>query len=262
MYMHLGAAQCLYDHNMTPTSLYGVSAGAIAAALLSTGKQPKEFINEARKLLPSKMLSFNWKFFFGDKGFLHFRKMEKMLTPYVPDNFAHAKIPLTIVTTDYKAKREKIFSCSDKPKTSVTKACRASCSIPILFAPVKIGQELVDGGVVNHLPVNLPSTPSIGFRLVSDTRASRKPSFILRLLTFGWITFISSILSCFIHTIERLHIDDAIFTNVITLTAPWNSLDLWGLDDEVIDKLYNIGYNTVEEKFQSGWKFDSRISFI
>lgn len=65
--------------------------------------------------------------------------------------FERLKIPFRCVTTDIRTAREVIFS-----KGVLCKALRASMSIPGIFKPVEHkGLMLVDGGMLNNLPVDV-----------------------------------------------------------------------------------------------------------
>ena len=66
-------------------------------------------------------------------------------------DFESLKIPFRCVTTDIRAAREVILS-----KGALCRALRASMSIPGIFKPVEHnGRLLVDGGMLNNLPVDV-----------------------------------------------------------------------------------------------------------
>ena len=66
-------------------------------------------------------------------------------------DFESLKIPFRCVTTDIRNAKEVIFS-----KGALCKALRASMSIPGIFKPVEHnGLMLVDGGMLNNLPVDV-----------------------------------------------------------------------------------------------------------
>ena len=65
---------------------------------------------------------------------------------------------LRIAAVDRRSGRRVIFGAPGAPRTRVSQAVLASCSIPGVFAPVRIGdREYVDGGVWS--PTNLDATP-------------------------------------------------------------------------------------------------------
>ncbi|MEO8686877.1 MAG: patatin-like phospholipase family protein [Solirubrobacteraceae bacterium] len=66
---------------------------------------------------------------------------------------------LRIVAVDRRSGRRVVFGSPGSPSATVGQAVLASCSVPWIFAPVKIGgREYVDGGVWS--PTNLDATPA------------------------------------------------------------------------------------------------------
>lgn len=69
------------------------------------------------------------------------------------EKFDELKINMRIVATEYYSKQQKVFDTGD-----IIKAVKASYSLPMLFAPVKINNNLyLDGGMVNPLPYDIIS---------------------------------------------------------------------------------------------------------
>jgi NTE family protein len=65
---------------------------------------------------------------------------------------------LRIVAVDRGSGRRVVFGAPGAPRASVGQAVLASCSVPWIFAPVRVGdREYVDGGVWS--PTNLDATP-------------------------------------------------------------------------------------------------------
>jgi len=113
----------------------------------------------------------------GSKNCLYFRDVK------VGDDYL-----LKIIVTDYK-KKKMITLPTDlgeynyaKDAFSIAKAVTMSCSMPIVFVPYKIHDNVfIDGGVINNFPINLFShsnIPTIGFRL----NENEKPSAVLNIL--------------------------------------------------------------------------------
>jgi NTE family protein len=66
---------------------------------------------------------------------------------------------LRIVAVDRRSGRRVVFGAPDAPSAQVGQAVLASCAVPWIFAPVRIGErEYVDGGVWS--PTNLDVTPA------------------------------------------------------------------------------------------------------
>ncbi|MCF8295519.1 MAG: patatin-like phospholipase family protein, partial [Bacteroidales bacterium] len=82
------------------------------------------------------------------KGEKVFEEIKELFEMPLMENFP---IPFTAVATDLNAKQEVHYSTGD-----FYEAIRASIAIPGVFTPVKRGNQLlVDGAVLNPLPLNL-----------------------------------------------------------------------------------------------------------
>ena len=86
----------------------------------------------------------NWQ------ALLNLEKVINFLSIYLPiDYFSSLHTPLVVVATDLKKEKIKYFKKGELWRTLI-----ASCSIPVVFSPVKIkGTAYVDGGLLNNLPI-------------------------------------------------------------------------------------------------------------
>ncbi|OPX31654.1 hypothetical protein B1H10_08495, partial [candidate division KSB1 bacterium 4484_188] len=86
------------------------------------------------------------------EGLLDGRRIEEFLIALIGEQkIEELKIPFAAVATDIWTGEEIVLKSG-----SLVKAIRASISFPFVFAPVQIdGRFLVDGGVVNPVPVNV-----------------------------------------------------------------------------------------------------------
>jgi NTE family protein len=84
-------------------------------------------------------------------GIVKGNRVIKELKKIIPDvNIEELPILFRAVATDIKNKKEVIFE-----KGSLYEAIRGSISIPTIITPFKLnGMVLIDGGVVNPLPIN------------------------------------------------------------------------------------------------------------
>lgn len=243
---HLGAAKCLYDYGLRPRNLIGTSGGAIVAAFLSTGIKPSAALEAVKQTLPRNVISLNWNPF-SRWGMFSLKKMERALRPHVPRIFAYAKIPLWVVTTDVGNRRSYVFSSHETPTDKVSKAVRASASMPGIMVPVRHNNMwLTDGGVTDNFALDLLPGPTVGVRLLSNSGdALSEPT--------DWRTYLTSVLGCMMSEIERKHIEDAMYAKVINIELNWNPVDFWRVTDEVVEQLYKAGYEQTQKKLESGW---------
>ena len=143
---HLGVLKALEELGVSIDYISGTSAGAIVGAFYVNGFTPEE----ARKIVAKTNLfqivwpAFSWKGIFSmSRSEGAFRKHFKK------DAFGATQIPLRIVATNLNTGKAQVFS-----EGPLVKPMMASCCIPFVFDPIKIGGDLyVDGGLVNNLPV-------------------------------------------------------------------------------------------------------------
>lgn len=142
---HLGVIKALEEEGLTFSIVSGASAGAIAGALYCAGHTPEEICQFIKKtnFLTTFRPSFNWL------SLLNIERASGELKKYLPeDSFSALKIPLHVSTTDITRGKVKVYK-----KGQLIKPILASCSIPVVFNPVKIGKRtLVDGGILDNLP--------------------------------------------------------------------------------------------------------------
>jgi len=86
------------------------------------------------------------------QGFVKGEKVFKAMEEFIGDHqIEQFKIPFTAVASDLINKKEVLYRSG-----SLFKALRSSIAIPTVFTPVTNGKsQLVDGGVLNPLPVDL-----------------------------------------------------------------------------------------------------------
>jgi len=86
-----------------------------------------------------------------DNGFIKGEKLEEFINKTVNHTpMEKLKIPFYAVATDVQSGQEVVFG-----RGNTGQAVRASCSIPGVFRPVKIGDRMyIDGGVVSPVAVD------------------------------------------------------------------------------------------------------------
>ena len=146
---HIGAIETLESHGYEITSIAGCSMGALIGGMYAAGKLPevKDWVLalDRRKVL--SLVDFSLSLTHLVKG----DRVMEALKEIVPDvNIEDLPIPYTAVATDWNSGKEVIFNHG-----SLYDAIRASISIPLFLNPVRREDMLlVDGGLVNSLPLN------------------------------------------------------------------------------------------------------------
>ena len=146
---HIGAIETLESHGYEITSIAGCSMGALIGGMYVAGKLPevKDWVLalDRRKVL--SLVDFSLSLTHLVKG----DRVMEALKEIVPDvNIEDLPIPYTAVATDWNSGKEVVFNHG-----SLNDAIRASISIPLFLNPIRWEDMLlVDGGLVNSLPLN------------------------------------------------------------------------------------------------------------
>ncbi len=147
-YAHIGAIEELLDRGHEIIAVAGSSMGALVGGAYAAG-QLDALKQTALKLTRTDL----WKMAqpsLNAPGLLRLDRVMKRLQRVVGDaRIEELPIPYTAVATDLLAHREIWFHSGP-----LLTAIRASIAIPSVFPPVMLhGRLLVDGGVVNPLPM-------------------------------------------------------------------------------------------------------------
>jgi NTE family protein len=142
---HIGVLKVLHKHKIYPDYIAGTSMGAVIGALYSADHTPKEIEEIAKSTKWKKIIDFK----IPKAGFIEGDLVENKIKRLVNNKkFSDLSIPLNIVAYNMTHHEKAIFS-----EGSVSRAIRASISIPGIFAPVKIGKcNYIDGGVIDPTP--------------------------------------------------------------------------------------------------------------
>ena len=147
---HIGVINALNEANIKVDYVAGVSIGALVGAVYAAGN-----INALRDVI----LQLDWKqiFSFVDivfpkSGLIDGNKIADFVRKYIKaKNIEELPVPFCAVSTDLTTGREIIIKKGD-----IIEAVRASISTPGIFTPViKDNMTLVDGGLVNPVPVSV-----------------------------------------------------------------------------------------------------------
>jgi NTE family protein len=148
-FAHIGAIEELESRGYTINSIAGTSMGALVGGVYAAGKmnEYKEWVYNLDKQKIFKLLDFS----FSNQGLIKGDKVLKTMKEFIPDaNIEDLKIKYTATAFDLAHNKEIVFR-----EGSLYNAIRASISIPTVFTPIIIGDSvLVDGGVVNNIPIN------------------------------------------------------------------------------------------------------------
>lgn len=148
-YAHIGVIEALETAGFSISSVVGCSMGAVVGGIYAAGGLEK-FKSWAFDLDRSDAFKL-YDFVFSSQGLIRGERVFKQIESYIPDrNIEELPIPFKAIATDLNEQKEIVFS-----KGSLFGALRASSAIPAVVKPNEYdGLELLDGGILNPLPIN------------------------------------------------------------------------------------------------------------
>ena len=177
-FAHIGVIKALEARNIQVDLVCGTSAGSVVAALYASGMDGIA-INRLALAMDEASIS-DWAMPFRTRGFLQGVALQNYLNKTL-DNRPIEKMakPLGVVATDLKTGQPILFQ-----RGNTGTAVRASCSVPSIFEPVKIGgHEYVDGGLVSPVPASFARKMGADFVIAVDI--STRPETGLTDTTFN-----------------------------------------------------------------------------
>ena len=150
-FCHIGVLRVLEEEKIPIDIVAGASIGSLIASLWVTGKSSAEILEITKEFREPKHLWNLLDFTFPTLGFLKGNKLYQFLKKHLGDKtFYDTRIPLKIVASDVRSKESRVLD-----KGPLADAVMASCSMPGVFTPFKLKEEMLfDGGVTNPLPTD------------------------------------------------------------------------------------------------------------
>lgn len=147
-FAHIGVLKVLERYKIPVLGIAGSSMGGLVGALYATGYTASMMEELAGKFRRSHWLDFS----LSKMGLVRGQKLLSMMTTLTRQRrFEDCRPPLKLVAVDIRRGEEVVLDTG-----MVAEAVRATTSIPGIFAPYpKEGRLLVDGGVLNRVPVDL-----------------------------------------------------------------------------------------------------------
>jgi NTE family protein len=143
---HIGAIKAFEEFNIEIEAVSGTSAGSMVAYFLAAGLKSAEM----QEIAKSTNFYSAFKVSFSKIGIVSIGNIKNILKKKVGvDKFEDLSMPLSIGVSNIKTGEAEYLESGDLYNSIV-----ASCSIPLVFSPVKIGNNVyVDGGLTANLPI-------------------------------------------------------------------------------------------------------------
>jgi predicted acylesterase/phospholipase RssA/CRP-like cAMP-binding protein len=175
-FAHLGVIRALHEAGIAIDAIGGASFGALAATGLARGLTDLESLEEQR-------IAFSREDPLGDytipiMSLVRGEHLNDVLQSHLPMDIEDLWLPFFAVSSDLSANKVRVHD-----RGPLWRAIRASVSLPAILPPtLENGHLLVDGGVLNNLPVDIMRErvrgPIIAVDLAIDPRHDHAPTAI------------------------------------------------------------------------------------
>jgi NTE family protein len=175
-YAHIGVIEAIEKKGYEIKSIAGSSMGALIGGLYAVGKleEYKQWVLNLNYYDIYQLLSISLV----DGGLVDAEKVFDKIKNFIGDvNIEDLPIQYKAVATDLNTQEPIIFE-----KGKLIDAIRASIAVPTIFVPVyKDNRILVDGGVLNPLPINLTSKDQTDLKIAVNLDANIKNKYIIEI---------------------------------------------------------------------------------
>jgi predicted acylesterase/phospholipase RssA/CRP-like cAMP-binding protein len=159
---HIGVLQALEEAGIPIDAIGGTSMGSVMAAFYARGWSPKRILETASKVFtdPRAVMDLD----FPMVSILRGRKLDKVLQSLFEDmDISDLWLPYYCISSSLSEGQMMVHD-----RGPVWQSVRASCSLPGVFPPVQAdGQLLVDGGIVNNVPMDIMATQCEGGTVIA-----------------------------------------------------------------------------------------------
>lgn len=268
---HIGVIKALEEENIKIDYISGASSGSIVASMYAMGynsddmlKMFRRYAKEISKINYKMVFKLIFGLIFNRKicieGLNDGNKLSEIINnKAIKKNIkliSDIKVPLVIPSVNlYDGSIYLFSSVKNNRKYSdniivvnnieVGKAVQASCSYPGIFCPTNFrDKKLVDGGVRENLPwkelKNMGADKIISVAFEEEKRPKKKVNIL---------DCITGSMGILMHELYNYEIEG------IEYLLKINTKDVWLLEIEKMEELYNLGYKTAKKEISKIKKY-------
>ena len=166
---HIGVLKALERGRIAVDLLSGTSMGGLVAASHASGVSADELEQEALRMSSVRRLLALIDRTLPRRGLFQGQRVMDYLNTWLEDRtFDDLRTPLALVAVDLNTRQQVVLR-----QGRVADAVRATIAVPGLFTPVeRDGQSLVDGGLLNNLPIDVVRAMGANVAIAVDVHAN------------------------------------------------------------------------------------------
>ncbi|HZK17649.1 MAG TPA: patatin-like phospholipase family protein [Anaerolineaceae bacterium] len=266
---HLGVVQCLLDHDYLINGISGTSAGGLFGSMIAAGHSPREIVVAVDNFFTES--SFRVSFGYSSFSLLGTAGIVKSLEPFLKGKmFEDLTTPFAATAVSLRTGQETIIKTGD-----VMQAILATIAIPGFF-PSHGDQVLVDGGLIDPIPVDSARQFDPTLPIVAITLHKRPPGFTLQDIK---VPLEDSLSDPFVKTVSKTKLGEFmrhLTASVDVVSGKLSELQLEVAKPDVLvepvvghigllqkvdaNSLFDEGYRAMEEKLEALEKSYSLIN--
>ena len=160
-FAHIGVLKILESNKIPIHMIVGTSAGSFVGSIYAYGFTAFQLQKMSFSIERGEIVDLT----IPDNGFVKGEKLEEYINTLLNNTpIEKLRIPFYAVATDIQNAQEVVFG-----KGNTGTAVRASCSIPGIFRPVKVGDRTyVDGGIVSPVAIDAAKRYGADFVIAVD----------------------------------------------------------------------------------------------
>ena len=168
---HIGVIRVLEEENIPVDVVVGSSMGALVASIWAIGNNAEQLEQVAREFEKKKNILKLFDPVFPKSGFIGGRLIKLWLKKHLGNKtFYDTKILLKVISYDLIRRQEHVIE-----EGNLVDAVRESIAIPGVIEPILKGDQLIiDGGVLNPLPINV--LRAMGIKKIIAVNVLQSPS--------------------------------------------------------------------------------------